>query len=150
MALGTAQLDEDLKELRAAMSVLRIRWDALQNESEELARGRQRYQDLFEFASVAYLVTSPGCTIRETNRAAVRMLRFPAPMLAGKPFAVLVDLSQRREFRDRLAALRSGEAWPASWPVRMGRQGTARSRISLEVRSMGTAAGFCWALRAAA
>ena len=96
---------------------LHVALDELQTEEEELRRQnlalesadqaaeaeRCRYQDLFDFAPDAYLVTDLAGTVREANRAAARLFGVPAQFLAGKPLAVFVDPADRRAFHGELA-----------------------------------------------
>ena len=141
-------MDTDLLALRAAMATLDQPWRAYQQESERLAAARQRYLDFFEFSPEAYVVTGPSCMVREANRAASCLLGGPARVLRGKPFAVFVHPDERREFRARVLAFRSGAAWQAGWTLRVGREGRERRPVTLAVRR--ATSGLCWSLREAA
>jgi PAS domain S-box-containing protein len=66
---------------------------------------RQRYQELFEFAPDAYLVTDTLGVIREANRAAGLLLNVEPRYLAGKPLVNFFPAERRREFRARLINL---------------------------------------------
>jgi len=68
---------------------------------EEVAR----YQDLFEFAPVAYLLTDASSLILEANRAAGNLLRVAPSVLVGKPFTTFVPVANRRQFRRTLLGL---------------------------------------------
>ena len=141
-------MDTDLLEFRALMRQLEPHWNALQEESERLASERHRYLDFFDRSNEAYLITGAWCTVREANRAAGRLLRCPSRALVGKPLAVLVGAPQRREFRDRVAALKAGNPWPGEWKLRVGREGRERTDAVVNVREMGSE--LCWSLREAA
>src|SRR4029453_10093138 len=54
---------------------------------EALEAERHRYQELFESAPVAYLVTDPLARIHEVNRAAAALLGMEQRFLAGKRLA---------------------------------------------------------------
>ncbi len=100
MELGVAS-----EELHVAMEEL-----ARQNEALLAARNcteaeRQRYQDLFEFAPDAYLVTDLGGTIWEANQAAVTLLLRQPRFLVGKPLTSLVTIDDRPAFRAKLSQL---------------------------------------------
>jgi PAS domain S-box-containing protein len=69
---------------------------------------RRRYEELFQFAPVAYLLTGVSGVIEEANGAAGELLGVVPRWLLGKPLAVFVDLADRRPFRDLLAAVRRG------------------------------------------
>lgn len=59
-----AGLDLALEELSVAGEELRSRHDELASTRQALEAERQRYQELFESAPVAYLVTDPMGRIR--------------------------------------------------------------------------------------
>jgi PAS domain S-box-containing protein len=101
------------QELQTALEELHATHDELLRQNEELAAAREeseaehrRYQDLFEFAPDAYLLTSPDGTVREANRAATVLLNRPPRFLTGKPLVVFVPEDERRAFRDHLHRLR--------------------------------------------
>ncbi len=56
-----------LEELQVAAEELRQQNEALAEALSVVALERKRYQDLFQFASQAYLVTSLEGTIKEAN-----------------------------------------------------------------------------------
>jgi PAS domain-containing protein len=57
------------EELQVAVETLRQQNEELAGVHQELEAERQRYQELFEFAPQAYLITDVEGTIREANRA---------------------------------------------------------------------------------
>ena len=66
----SAELDVAIEELSVTGEELREQTDELTATRRALEAERQRYQELFEAAPVAYLVTDPMARIREANRAA--------------------------------------------------------------------------------
>jgi len=79
---GSETMDSDLKEMlqefMTALEELRVADDELRNQNEELVAGRQaleeerqRYQELFELAPDAYLITDHVGVVREANQAAL-------------------------------------------------------------------------------
>ena len=101
-----------LKELGVASEELQVAMEELTRQNEELliARNRteaerQRYQNLFEFAPDAYLVTDLGGNIREANRAAVALLLRQQRFLIGKPLVSVVTIDDRPLFRAKLSQL---------------------------------------------
>ena len=65
-----------------------------------------RYQELFEFAPVGYLVSDSAGMILEANRAAADLLGVAAPkLIVGKPIAVFVPIENRKQFRRTLLGL---------------------------------------------
>jgi PAS domain S-box-containing protein len=130
-APGQGLLPEALAELDVALEELSVTGEELRTQTDELASTRLaleaergRYQELFESAPVAYLVTDPTARIREANRAAAALLGVAKGFLTGKPLAVYVDGSDRRGFRSMVNRLRQGEQGRvADWPLRFRRRG---------------------------
>ncbi len=101
-----------LKELGVASEELQVAMEELTRQNNELlaARNRteaerQRYQNLFEFAPDAYLVTDTGGNIRETNRAAAALFLRQQRFLVGKPLTIVVAIDDRPLFRAKLSQL---------------------------------------------
>jgi PAS domain S-box-containing protein len=57
------------------------------------------FQELFELAPVAFVVTDSQLTITDANRQAVRLLNRSLSGLRGKPLTVFVSASERNVFR---------------------------------------------------
>ena len=68
------RVEERTAELQVANDELRAQQQALAAASDALSVARDRYQDLFDSAPVAYLVTGGEGTIRSANRAARELL----------------------------------------------------------------------------
>lgn len=126
-------IEKAFGELETTLDELSIAEEEVQQQNEELAAARealeaerQRYQDLFEFAPDAYLVTDTGGAIQEANRAAAELLGVPNRWLLGKPLTRFVAAEERRRFRSRLnrllqagpAASRPADATQAGHTVR--------------------------------
>jgi PAS domain S-box-containing protein len=110
-------LPEALAEVDTALEELAVTGQELQAQTAELAATREaleaeraRYQELFQSAPVAYLVTDPLGRIREANRAAAALLEARPGFLPGKPLAAFVAYDDRFTFRVMLNRLRLGEA----------------------------------------
>ena len=122
-------LVEGFEELYTALENLEVAELELRHQNEELAAARkelvverQRYQNLFELALDAYLVTDGKGIIREANRAAARMLNVPQPFLVGKPLAMFVSKQERRAFVIELTGLhqRNKQEWEVCLQPRNG------------------------------
>jgi len=98
--LGTAS-----EELQVACEELRQQNEALLAAREQVEAERQRYQDLFEFAPGAYLVTDPEGVIQEANQAATRLFQIDQRFLIGKPIANFVAEPERRRLRTALLTI---------------------------------------------
>jgi PAS domain S-box-containing protein len=111
-ALASSETVEDLKvaleELRVAEEELRQQNEELLGTHLELDLERRRYQELFEFAPGAYMVTDPSGIVRRANRSAAALLRVPPTFLAGKALAAYIASEDRPRFRSLLSGLGSG------------------------------------------
>src|SRR5215216_5714823 len=99
--LSTAfeELTLALEQLQAAEEKLRQQPERWQDIRAELEMEAQRYQDLFDHAPAAYLVTSLDGTIRQANVAAATLLESSARALVGRALSFFVPEGQRRLFR---------------------------------------------------
>jgi PAS domain S-box-containing protein len=111
-ALACSETVEDLKvaleELRVAEEELRQQNEELSATHLELDLGRRNYQELFEFAPAAYLVTDPSGIVRQANRSASKLLRVPPAFLGGKALAAYIATDDRPRFRSLLSKLGTG------------------------------------------
>lgn len=89
----------NLQEMQVVLAELHCQNEELATTHQLIAAERQRYQDLFEFAPDAYLITDPYGVIREANQAAANLLNCSQASLAGKPLVVLVSVDTRSKFR---------------------------------------------------
>jgi len=115
---ASLQVEPDLlpvafKELGTASEELQVAVEELQQQNDELIAARaaleaerQRYQDLFEFAPGAYLVTDALGTIREANRAAATLFNVDQRFLVGKPLIIFVPKEERQAFHGQLYCLK--------------------------------------------
>ncbi|MER3433701.1 MAG: PAS domain-containing sensor histidine kinase [Leptolyngbya sp. ERB_1_1] len=102
-----------LEELRVALEELQVAEEELQQQNEallvvqtEIEIERQRYQDLFEFAPDAYIVTDIYGSVREANRAATALLNINHRYLINKPLINFISGdNQRQSFRSILSQL---------------------------------------------
>lgn len=76
---SSASIEDCLEELFSALEELSIAEEELRQQNEmliaaqsEIEAERQRYQELFEFAPDAYLITDLYGIIREANRVALQ------------------------------------------------------------------------------
>ena len=63
------------------------------------------FQDLFELAPVAFVVTDSQLTITDANRLAVQLLNRSLSGLRGKPLTVFVSAAERNVFRTMVAEI---------------------------------------------
>jgi signal transduction histidine kinase len=107
-----ALLADLLEELQTSLEELQVSEEELRQQNEELVGSRRaleaehrRYQELFEFAPDAYLVTDALGTILEANQAAGGLLGVSQKFLTGKPLITFIPDDERRDFRSRLLRL---------------------------------------------
>src|SRR5438876_3159392 len=98
-------LREGLQELRIAEDALRRKEAELDAVRNALARDRERYGELFEFAPIAYVVTDANGLILDANNLAGELVGLPDRHLIGKPLANFVRKEDRRRFRRLLLLL---------------------------------------------
>lgn len=110
------ELQITLEELQLADQELHLQKEELVAARQTVETERQRYQELFEFAPDAYLVTNAAGVIQEANRAAAMLLRISQRFLVGKPLFVFVAEQERQCFHSKLTRLRQVEG-EKNWEV---------------------------------
>ena len=123
---ANASLRSNLDQIQAAQLELSRQNQALATARYSLETERQRYQELFDFAPDAYIVTDVEGTILEANNPAAGMLRVPQELLVNQRLSDFVDEEERESFHTQLARLRQGElekleVWPIGIQPREGR-----------------------------
>ncbi|MFN6570315.1 PAS domain S-box protein [Dendronalium sp. ChiSLP03b] len=105
-------LQEAIAEISISLEELHALTEELQEQNEELISTRelveaerQRYQDLFNFAPDAYLVTNDTGIIQEANYAAAQLFNVRQSYLIGKPLAVFIYQPERQKFRQMVQRL---------------------------------------------
>ena len=122
LAKATTQVDterllqlreEDRAVVEGLIESLQSALERVTQENVELERARsaldgerRRYQELFDLAPNAYLVTDEVGKILEANSSAGALFDVPRRFLPGKPLATFVDAGERRQFRMMLNDLR--------------------------------------------
>jgi two-component system, sensor histidine kinase PdtaS len=143
LAETVEELTSTIEELHAVNAEL--------TKAEQAARDmQQRYQELFEGAPEAYVVTDRHGVIQEANRAAATLFHLDRTQLAGLPLAVLVAQDMRPAFRMQLAWLRNG-AEVREWVIRVQPRRCPSVPVVCQVRPArsvdGQLSGFRWLLR---
>ncbi|MCC5659633.1 PAS domain S-box protein [Nostoc sp. XA010] len=105
-------LPQAFKELYNTSKIVQLAAEELHQQNEELIQTRncleserQHYQELFEFAPDAYLVTNKEGIIQEANFTAVKLLNVSKQFLVGKPMINFVPLEERQRLRTELIEL---------------------------------------------
>jgi PAS domain S-box-containing protein len=148
--------DQAAEELRSAVEELRVVEDELQTQNEELVTAhlnieieRRRYQELFDLAPDAYLVTNLAGIIDEANLSASRLLGIAREFLIGKALAAYIATEDRVRFRSLLSTRDRGGSRPLAFRIRT--RGGANLHVELTYSVLdderGKPTGFRWIVR---
>ena len=94
-----------LEELRVAEEEMRVQNEMLADAQETTQEWRLHYQDLFDAAPDAYIVTDLLGVVSEANLPAQNLLGLSLRFLVGKPLAGFVPAGNRQDFRSLLAGM---------------------------------------------
>ncbi|MEA5624570.1 PAS domain S-box protein [Nostoc sp. UHCC 0251] len=149
----SAEIMQVNQELQQALEELQVVEEELRGQNEELAVARelvelerQRYQDLFEFAPDAYLVTDTVGIIQKANRAAAALLAVRQQYLVNKPLILFIAQEDRQTFITQLNNRQQQQEWEAYLKPREGRDFPARIRAAAMYDSEGKQVGWRWLL----
>ncbi len=87
-----------VEDLHLHQEELRAQNDELREAQQALAEAGRRYQDLFDFAPVAYFLLDHNGTIEEANFTACRMLDEDRAILLRRPMRLYVPREYREAF----------------------------------------------------
>jgi PAS domain S-box-containing protein len=107
------ELETSLQELQVIEEELRTNNDLLVEAHRVLEAERRRYQDLFEFAPDAYLITDERAIVIEANQNASKLLGISLKRLVGKPLAGFIHRADQHAFSKLLASLQLHESLPS-------------------------------------
>lgn len=139
-----------LEELRVAEEEMRVQNEMLADAQETTEQWRLHYQDLFNAAPEAYLVTDPLGVIAEANLAAQSLLGLSLRFLTGKPLASFVPSAGRQEFRRLLLdAAQGGDALERDLLLMPRKQAAVAVSATVAVvrGAAGRPAGLRWLIR---
>ena len=133
--LGASETLEDLKvaleELRVAEEELRHQNEALAATHVQLELERRRYEELFESAPNAYLVTDHLGIILQANQSAARLFGVPPRFLPGKALTAYVTTEDRARFRRLTVAMpRDGQSRIACFKLQPREGSTVESELT--------------------
>ncbi len=146
-------LMETCEALRYTLEELQVVEEELRQQNEELAIAREtaelehrRYQDLFDLAPDAYLVTDLSGLIKEANYVAATLLSVRQNYLVGKPLILFIAQPDRQTFMNQLANLQQVQHWEAHLQSRGGTTFPASIRMVAMDDSQGQQVGWHWLL----
>lgn len=127
-------MNSTIEELRVAEEEMRAQNEALVASRDTVETWRHHYEDLFESAPNAYLVTDLQGVVREANQAAVGLLGLSKRFLKGKPFATLIPEEDRQAFRLLLLEMpRSPETVEREIRIKPRRREPLEASVTLSV-----------------
>ena len=145
------------EELRSAVEELRVVEEELRAQNEELVTAhldieieRQRYQELFDLAPDAYVVTNLAGIIDEANLSASRLLGIAREFLIGKALAAYIATEDRVRFRSLLNTRdRAGSSRPLAFRIRARGGANLHAELTYSIIDdhRGTPTGFRWIIR---
>ena len=147
---------ETVEDLRVALEELRVAEEELRQHNDELASTqvaldleRQRYQELFDFAPDAYLVTDLAGAVRQANRSAARVFRVASGFLPGKALVTYVVNEDRPRFRALLSTMQQGGARTGRFRLqpREGPSVAVELTYSMALTAEGNPSGIRWIMR---
>jgi PAS domain S-box-containing protein len=95
-------------ELQISQIELRLQNEELQRTQQELAKARDRYSDLYDFAPVGYVTLTPESRIVEANLTATRLLGKERKYLLGTPLSRFLAVDERDTLRRHLQHVMTG------------------------------------------
>ncbi|RCJ21696.1 hypothetical protein A6S26_23275 [Nostoc sp. ATCC 43529] len=137
---------EAFEELHTIVEELLRVSQELQLTRVALDKERRRYQDLFEFAPDAYLVTNTAGTIQEANHAAATLLHIRHKYLVGKPLILFIAQQDRQLFSSQMNNLQQPVNWEINLQPRRGKPFPASVRLSAVYDEKGEQIGWRWLL----
>jgi PAS domain S-box-containing protein len=145
---------EVVNELSTTLEELEVMHEELEAQNEEIELSRQeavnqgkRYQDLFEFAPDAYVITDRYLKILEATQATCELLKVRPDFIIGRLLITFVCMKDRRTFRSIAGSLEHPTHFETCLQLNDGHVLTVAVRVSPVVNSEHRRTGFRWILR---
>jgi PAS domain S-box-containing protein len=109
-----AELAKAYETLEQTLEELSITEEELRQQTLELEKERQRYQNLFDFAPDGYLVTDRNGKIEEANLTIAELLAIDQKYLIGQPLINFIPRQDYQAFHthlEQLSALKQSQTW---------------------------------------
>jgi PAS domain S-box-containing protein len=141
------------EEVQVASEELCLQGEELAGVYAELEAARRHYQDLFDFAPDAYLVTDTRGVVQEASHAVSAIAGYARGYVIGKPLISLVHPASTEHFLTKLHALLPK---PGDWvqefetvlrPRRKGPPVDVSVRVAPVRDAAGEVSGFRWSFR---
>ncbi|MEH2349046.1 MAG: PAS domain S-box protein [Nostoc sp.] len=151
--LGVTDRVTDLTELMQTCEALQETLEELRQQNQKLAIACEmaelewrRYQDLFNLAPDAYLVTDVDGIIKEANYVTAALLSVRQNYLVGKSFIIFIAEADRQTFMNKLANLQQIQDWEVDLQSRGGTTFPASIKMVAMYDSQGQQVGWRWLL----
>ncbi|MEH2288082.1 putative bifunctional diguanylate cyclase/phosphodiesterase [Nostoc sp.] len=138
---------EAFDELQIAVEELLAASEELEETRVAVEKERQRYQELFDFAPDAYLVTDATGKILEANNVAATMFCMALKYLVGKPLILFIAQQDRQFFRSQINNPRQIQDWVIDLKPRFNKPFPASIRTSPVYDSQKKLVSWRWLLR---
>ena len=145
------ELSVVLEELHVASEELHTQNLELLNTRQALEQERQRYQELFEFAPDAYIVTDNQANIEEANSVAATMLNVSQNHLVGRPLSLFIAEAALYSFHSQINQLQSAPQSINDWEIEIQPREAPPFPVAISVSTrtdaQGKVQGWRWLLR---
>ena len=153
-ALQKAVLRESFTGLKSTLGNLQVVVEDLYQQNQELTVAKKSvevecnyYQELFEYAPDACLVTTREGKLLEANQRAIQLLNISPKRLIGKPLVIFIAAEERQVFYSKINQLQKGESIQ-NWQVKIQRQRgvcfTTLIAVSPIQNPQGNVEKLCW------
>ncbi|HEY9874347.1 MAG TPA: PAS domain S-box protein, partial [Candidatus Obscuribacterales bacterium] len=147
LSLAKEELQNAIASLQMAEEELHQQNDKLVISRQAIETERQRYQDLFDFGSDAYLLTDANGIIQEVNFAATVLLNVSQKHLVGKPLSMFLYKQERQIFLTKLKNMQSVQNWEVLLQPRRGVPVPAAIAVAAVYDLQGKMLGWRWQIR---
>ncbi|WP_445635127.1 Diguanylate cyclase [Nostoc sp. DSM 114161] len=139
-------ITEAFEELHTTVEQVLTLSQELELTRASLNKERRRYQDLFEFAPGAYLVTNTAGKIEEANHAAATLLHVHQKYLVGKPLILFITQQDRQLFSSQINNSEQLVNWEINIQPLGGKPFPASVKLSAVYDENGDRIGWRWLL----
>lgn len=125
-----------IHELHVNKVELEIQNEAFRRSQEEIEAGRERYQDLYEFAPAGYIKLNSNGIIDHANLSLVKMLGTERHLLQKRPLAHFVIHEDQAILHQIKQLMLAGEEGPRTFELRMKRFNARNFYARLEIAAI--------------
>ena len=134
--LSTTELQALVHELQVHQTELQMQNEEINKIQNELVESRNRYQDLYDFAPIAYLTVDRNGLILEANHSAASLLGVERKPLLGEPLSRFVSKDDADTFYLNLREVFETPL-KLTWEMRLNKQSDG-AQINAQVEGVAT------------